>query len=206
MTLQYDPVELKAAVRRTPAKGRGGPLTRADLREGIVLALDQTIGHTGLVALEHTEHYLRVVDTKTIRTDPVEGAEGYEDTIQRAAMLAEALTPIFQRVAFYFPGGEVVHEAPPVGGKFNRPESALLAAYAVRQAARAASLAVRPMVYPREHKKLVTGSANAGKPQVATAFPLLLAELEVQNFPTRTNEHVRDAMCVALTDLWRRLP
>lgn len=193
--------ELPAA----PRKGAPAPLTRASFGRAVVVAFDQTVSACGMVVVDSRGTDISIMRARKFEQSTRPGAEGYEVYFDKAEQLGWVLAEELAKLACSFPGIEVVHEAPPVGGgKFTNPESSLMAGREVRRAARAAGLTIFPMVAPQAHKRLIVGNAQATKKDVRAALPPFLASVGVTGYNLVTNEDQRDALCIALGHLHRR--
>src|SRR6059058_3659589 len=159
-----------------------------------VLAFDTSLTATGVVSLWVNGGKIEVRQTWVLAA--TSGTEGWENVLRSG----EELEGEFRRLFSGRPHQRVVHEAPPQGGgKFLKPELALVACFALRSAARACGFQVAPMIAPQTHKRLICGNGNAKKPvehkvlreELAPALPII-------GFDQITNEAKRDALCVGL--------
>jgi Holliday junction resolvasome RuvABC endonuclease subunit len=123
-----------------------------------ILAVDQSLSNTGWAFLIGKV----VILTGNIKTDPQKGHEG---TLTRGGdLFAEFCHLLDDRRPDL-----IVHELPPVGSRMMRPESSLVAAQALRDAAITREVPVR-MVGAQKVKKRLTGNGNAKKPEVRQAI------------------------------------
>lgn len=168
-----------------------------------ILAVDQSLSATGMVWLAVGKKELTVYGAWTFRSEAGADVEGHEENLQRALSLGTqidwVLWEVHRNVAC------VVHEGPPVGGgRILRPESSLLAALALRQAATRREVPIAPMVQPQTHKRVVCGNGNATKKEEHAALAQLATTLPILEYQRVTNEATRDALCVALAHLIRK--
>lgn len=161
--------------------------------EGRILAFDQTLGNVGWVYCQAEAAEVRVVRTGHIKTEPgMRGAKGDEDNLQRTVAIYHEVWSIVKEIDPHL----IVHESPPAGGRLARPDSALLAAAAVRIVAADADCPVH-MVHAQRVKKLLTGNGNAQKRDVAAAVRRAMPGL-VERRIKPLNEHVYDAIGLAV--------
>lgn len=209
MSIDLDAV--RAAGRRAaempaaPPQGAPGVITRASFGGALVGALDQSLGGCALVVLDATGPTLDVMRARMFKTDPGDLDSGTEANYERAAQLGAQLDEEFTKLASSFPGIEIVHEAPPVGGgKFVRPESSLMAGREVRRAARTAGLRFAGMIAPQAHKRALFGDHTTPKTVVRARLPGLFASVGGTGYNLVVNEDERDALCLALAHLLHR--
>jgi hypothetical protein len=168
-----------------------------------ILAVDQSLSATGMVWLAVGRRELTVYQAWTFRSEAGEDADGHEQNLQRAMDLGNQIDDVIRVV--HQDVAHVVHEGPPVGGgRIMRPESSLLAALALRQAAALWEVPIAPMVQPQTHKRIVCGNGNATKKEEHAALAQLAATLPILDYDRVTNEAIRDALCVALAHLTRK--
>jgi hypothetical protein len=180
------------------------PLVADDLGYGIVIAFDQTLSKTAgmCVHREGPGVVVRGVRQFAGHTD----ACGDEGSLQKGVTLYHRFIEFLMSMKGHHPDEQitVVHEAPPVGGGVvMRPESALLAAQALRIAADRLDIPVAPMVSPQQHKKAICGNARADKPEAHAALARLAETLPILGYEQVTNADKRDALCIGLTYLAR---
>ncbi len=159
-------------------------------RDGVVLAFDQSLNATGWVLMVFDGNRPGVIEAGVWDGTTVE-AVGPEGTLQKGTL-------VFQRsldILVKHPEAELAHESPPTGGKMARPESSLVSANSLRNAAH---MYGRPftMVSGQAAKKMICGDSNAKK---AVAHRALKAKHgSMPNYGLLTNEHKRDAALVAM--------
>lgn len=173
------------------------PPTIGDLAQGLVLAVDQSLGALGWVWLLNDDGGLSVLAKGTVRIKPDDFPVGHEGTLLRGLevyrqfgeQMSDARTPVlpWQQTVF-------VHETPPVGGRMARPESSLVSAMAVR--IYVANEIGRPMtmVANQHSKSVLVGNANATKKVWHTGLGYFTIGGTMP-----TNEGERDALCLAVT-------
>lgn len=175
--------------------------TLADLAIGSVLAFDQTFSKTGWVFLTSYDDSLHVVAKGVIKEPPTQWS-GFEDTLVRALWMSERIAHVVgiykdsQPTCVPQPPA-VVHEMPAVKGY--RPESSLLAALAVRQAASAHDLPVF-MVSNTHMRRVLTPPGSDPTSKV----PVRLAVSRYRDTSKGWNQDERDALALGLTFLYDR--
>jgi hypothetical protein len=177
--------------------------TRADLADGHVIAIDQSLANTGIVAMIHHESQLRVVGAESWKIDS-DGAVGHEDSLRRAVLVAAMLGEFLDD--YRGPEWVLRHELPiPLkpNPKIWRPESSLIAATAVRVIASERRIPVAEMMGAQTHKRITSGQANADKISHHAALEHLAAGLGVGGWELVTNEAKRDAASIALAHLYQ---
>lgn len=153
---------------------------------GTVLAVDQTLGASGWGYIEPDG---TVAATGTVR--------GHTDLTGHAGTLEKGTVQFVQFLDLldaYLPS-LVVHETPPVskpGNKMMRPESSLVAANALRNAAVYLGVPVT-MVGSQKAKHRFTGKRDADKKEVRAALEALDPTL-VGRKPM--NEHIADGIAI----------
>jgi hypothetical protein len=178
------------------------PPTLDKLAYGQVVAIDQSLTATGIVALLHDTSGLSVKYSTVVGTGPTDQG-GYEDSLQRAMKMELMLEGVFGNFDGYW---RFVHEAPPVGGgKIMRPEASLLSAMAVRSALRnKGKNDVDPMIRAQDHKKFVCGNGNADKKTHHKELMEMMVSFSLRDAHQITNEAKRDALSIGLFYLHRR--
>lgn len=168
-----------------------------------ILAVDQSLSATGMVWLAVGTKELTVYEAWTFRSEAHEDADGHEENLQRAMHLGTQIERVIWEI--HRNVAHIVHEGPPVGGgKILRPESSLLAALALRQAAARWEVPVTSMVQPQTHRRVICGNQRATKKEEHEALAQLAATLPIQDYDKITNEATRDALCVGITQLLRK--
>jgi hypothetical protein len=202
--VNLDGVERLANDKRTRKSGPEPwrPPVLGDFPDGEVVAIDQSLTHTGLVHLRRDEHGLRVLQADTIRQKATEGLTGYEESLAQAMALQDLLGV---RLDHWIGMKDVpvVYEAVPFGGHLRSPESSLLAALVVRHVVAGLALVCVPPVAGKTHKKVVCGNGNADKRQAHAGLLRLSTDLPIEGCGVVTNEHTRDALSVGLAYLLR---
>lgn len=185
----------------SPAKVKAPwePPTRDRFRYGGVIAFDQAVAKTGVVALAHSRHGFQVSRAQLLRTPEL--TQGPEDTLQRAILMQQRYTDFLQ--LYSVEHWDVVNELPPLTSlRGMRPESSWLAALSLRHAAARTGHNLLPMVGASTHKKQTGGNHQATKAEhhavlMEWAGPMVMDSTLV------TNQDLRDAFSIALTALMR---
>lgn len=164
-------------------------------REGWVLGVDQTIASTGWAFVQfykddEKKHRVHVIETGMVKTEPT-ALKGYYDTFARLDTIFDAYRELVTRFYEY----DIAHEMPAVFG--NRTDSSIIAATALRCAARSSGLTYT-MYGAQRVKKIVTGKANASKAEVKSGVKSLAPNV-VNCKPA--NEHTYDAVAIAITHM-----
>lgn len=176
------------------------PPDPARFRLGGVLAFDQTLTNTGY-ALVYSDHAgLMVVGAGVLEART--SLTGFEETYAKAERLERGISEAVRYGALASVSA-IVHEMPSVQGY--RTESSLLAGYLVRRAARdyargipvvaVSNLAMKALLLPpgqRDEKKYVRQAVESLIPKERREKPMV----------QRWNEHVHDAVGLALTFLY----
>lgn len=171
-----------------------------DFQPGRIIAFDPSISATGVVAVRCTlsadsKPHLLVYASETFKTDEVK-ATGHEGNLQRTLLLRKKISQ-WMSLYNFATDWQVVHEMPPVNkAKMLRPESSLLAGYAVREATQGYIL--NPMIGRQAHAKFTCGNGNAEKKVHHEAIKKLIAEYEIESSNLITNESKRDGLSIAL--------
>lgn len=153
---------------------------------GTILAVDQTLGASGWAYIEPDG---TVYDTGTVRghTD----LTGHAGTLDKGTLLFAGFLGLLE---VYKPS-LVVHETPPVskpGNKMMRPESSLVAANSLRNAAHHYGVPVK-MIGSQKAKHRFTGQRDADKKQVRAALVSLDPRLATHK---PMNEHIADGIAL----------
>lgn len=199
-----------------PGKVEWTPPTREDLGVGRILAVDQSLSRTGLVALEHDGTELWVSVSRTLR-GVARGATGREKDLGEFtdlyAQFIDLLTPLAANTTWS--SWEVVHETPPLGNGMRNAESSLLAAAALRAAVHLLGMPLLPSIAPVTHRTRMAGRTTfrgPGEGQITSQegkrrYHEYLARTAASvGLDTRlvTNEGQRDALAIGLTELVTR--
>lgn len=178
------------------------PPTRDDLADGHVIAIDQSLAHTGIVSVINHQGFFRVIQAESWKIDS-DGAVGHEDSLRRAVLLSTVLREFFQE--HRNPAWVIRHELPlPLNNpKINRPESSLVAATAVRVVAAELSIPIAEMMGAQTHKRITCGKANADKIEHHAALAYLASDLGIGGWELVTNEAKRDAASIAIAHLFQ---
>lgn len=189
--------EPSGAVPTLKASVRGDTVYRL----ASVLAFDQSLGNCGWVLVSTAQGVLNVLDFGTIKSRADLNLRSNTDALTAHDELTEAIiTMVCSLDCVDLQGLEWVHEAPPNMGKVpGGGVSSMLAAAAVRSAARHFDQKVHKPVGAQTAKKALTGSAKAEKPAVRAAVEALPI---VGKRPT--NEHTREALAIAAVHLLQR--
>lgn len=203
-----DTDQIRAAVRRRVQQDRvehTAELTRATLAEATVMAWDATLASCAFAVLTHTEEALTVADFETIKWN--KGLENPTWKMFAGDALYERVVPLLRVIKRDFPDIEIVTEEPAVGHnpRLRATESSYLAVRAIRDAALHVGVVIGAMMPAQKVKTLITGQRDADKREIAQHMNLLAPALPVTNYPSRTNNDVRDAIAVGITDLHRRI-
>ena len=153
-----------------PERG-SGILPPAPVFVGKIACFDQTLSKSGFGLVQVTADH-KLVPLRTEMFKPTTTEDGHEGNFDQALQLFFAFQVLLARLN----PDLVAHEAPPIGGKFNRPESSLMAAQSLRIACKLAGIPV-VMIYPREVKKRLTGDAKAQKKDVKLAIERFIPEV-----------------------------
>jgi hypothetical protein len=78
-----------------------------------------------------------------------------------------------------------------------------MASLALRREAAAWDIAVRPMVQPQSHRRVICGNPKASKKEEHEALATLVPALPIIGYSLVTNEATRDALCVGIAHLLR---
>jgi hypothetical protein len=193
--------------RKKPAKKKEWVRPTLDsCAEGYLLAFDQTCAKTGWVHMrvrrQTSRTWLTVYEMGIIRQPKVPDRVGFEDTLVRAEWMAEEILDRVEQIAKapMHEGLEIVHEMPAVHGY--RPESSLMAALGVRQAATEYELKVT-MVNNQHMRSVIGGPGCVDKADTRKALEAMLYQMPDPVIPTkmRWNEDNRDALGLGLAHL-----
>lgn len=165
-----------------------------------VLVFDQSLANTGwaLVRFNPVWRQPKVAMFGTIRTSADEEVTGMTGSLERGSQLVQEIANVMTVVRATWHIDFIVHEHPAMMGmaKSRNREAAPIAALAVHAAAvmnQSFSIRETPIVVMeiQKWKKWVTGNHLADKPEIARALWKVIPEFA-------TNEHVRDAIGVAI--------
>lgn len=169
-----------------------------------VLAIDQSLNGCAAVLLGAVriagKAVIEVNMVRKFNTGISTGVGGYEESLQRAEELYLRLAEWIAQIKLFSAAPiQVVHEQPPIGGgRIVRPESSLLASFAVRRATFACGYPVMKMVAPQSHKFFTCGDRKADKKKHHAALKVLAARLGIAGMDLITNEDLRDALSIGL--------
>ena len=166
-----------------------------------VLSFDQSLANTGWAVVKFSPYAKPLVRLYgTIHSKPIEGLSGWEDSLTRGVKISIGMHGIIGIASRHHGISHIVHEQPAMMGmvKSRKQEGPGVAAMAVRLSAEFSKVLFDgeplPMVMVQavQAKKTVTGDHQADKDKVREhVFQA------VDCF--RTNEHVVDAIALALT-------
>ena len=166
-------------------------------RDGTVLAFDQSLNATGYVLLRCDRGHLCIEQASQIPMPEI-SAKGHEANLLKGVALWQRMCAVLTATASGYPGAEIAHETPPVGGRMARPESSLLSALSLRIAAATFGWEVT-MVGAQKAKRWIAGNANADKKTAHAALAQHFGDLP--GYEYITNEAKCDALMIALTIL-----
>lgn len=152
-----------------------------------ILAVDQSLGNAGWAIIERDGSIGECGNLKTTST-----LTGHAGTLDQGS---RQFGMFLDLVRSYSGVGLVVHETPPIsrpGMKMQRPESSLVSANSLRNAAHVVGIDVH-MVSAQKAKVRFTGNAKAEKREVAAGLALLDPSLLTRK---PLNEHIRDAIAL----------
>ena len=160
-----------------------------------VLAFDASMANTGwaLVRFSPSSYIPRISLTGTIRTGRDDGSnDSIKGSLERGDLIYREACTVFE--AIHIDDLFVVHELPAMQTmvkQVRKAEGGPISAMAVRAAALAHGY--EPLtVHGTTMKRLVTGDGKATKQQVGEAV------VELFRFLTKSNEHIRDALGLAV--------
>lgn len=168
----------------------------------VVLGIDQSLANTGWALLSFRDgHRPRLEDYGTIVTKPSDTLTSYADSLARGEEIYTAVRGLMQEsLVLSWEGITVVHETPAIdtltGHRPAKIEGGPIAAMVVRTAALECAVDSVHMVHAQHAKRVVVGTARADKGDVKKA---VLEALDNPPKPHRVNEHVCDAIALALT-------
>lgn len=169
-----------------------------------VLVLDQSLANTGWAYMTFRPDALPIVESiGTIVTKPITSLSGMEDSFVRGEELLNEISIVIS--ALLSEGIDlIIHETPSMMGMGSKTKSEQgpIAVMAVRAAVRThQSFAVRKlpieMLQAQVVQAWVAGKRGATKERVHAEMWKIIPEF-------RTNEHVRDAVALAITYIARR--
>lgn len=162
-------------------------------RKANVLVVDQALANSGYaqVLMDPDGNKFSVTWTGTLTTEAI--SKGHEDTLLRG----DSMYRQYRQTIGMIQPDVILHETPPVGGRMARPESSLVAASALRNAASSAMAHSVPvvMIGAQKAKKRITGNGNAKKPEVHAQLRLMLPTLAHKK---PMNQHILDAVALAV--------
>ena len=172
--------------------------TSDQFAHGSILAIDQTLTNCGFAMVTSSYKGLSVTSTGVIVTKT--DKKGFEETYDKADQLERLLPELLIGAGVFATG--IVMEMPAVAGY--RTESSLMAGWLVRQAARqhARGLKVHMVSNTAMKALLCAPGQRHEKKYVRAAVESLIPEANRRGL-RRWNEHVHDAVALALTHLYR---
>lgn len=190
------PAVEKLAVR----KKWTAPAAPGDFAYGTVQAFDQALANTGMAIIRSNESGIHLLATAILRPPAdVQEIKSHEGNFARADSLYGAICR--HRTGYASTVGAVVYERPPVSGM--RTESIGLAGREIHRATCGKAV----MVDNRHAKSVIVGTAGSKNSKVTKAHVKEAVERYVtppaalgKTMPW--NEHVRDAVLLALTWLY----
>lgn len=185
-----------------PNENQWLPPSRGSLAEGNVIAFDQSLAACGMVLLTFHSGTLEIADARVFKTESQ--PSNHEGNLFRATDLARQLRSYLSKASLSTSEWTFVHEAPLTGGgRVRNTESSLLAAQAIRIEMDYRGFLVAPMISAQQHKWATSGDRFIGKIAHRTALHHLAELLGVTNYGQITNEALRDAFSIAITQLIR---
>lgn len=178
-------------------KGWSPPAAPGDFAHGIVQAFDQALANTGMAVVKSNEAGIHLLITAILRPPAdVQEIKSHEGNYLRADSLYGAVCRA--RGGFAANADAVVYERPPVSGM--RTESITLAGREIHRS----TLGRAVMVDNRHAKSVIIGTAGSRTQKVTKAHVKAAVERYVippkdQGKTMPWNEHVRDAVLLALT-------
>lgn len=169
-----------------------------------ILCFDQSLLNTGWALVMFAPKKRPVVQLNgTIRTPPIEGLKGMEDSFQRGESLLRELSNVLT-IAWEYGFSQILHETPSLmgwGGE-TKAEAAPIAVSMLRAAVRQHQVfEIRKMPIEMLQAEVVQawigGRRGAKKDEIHAEMWKIIPEF-------RTNEHVRDAIAIGLTYVARR--
>lgn len=163
-----------------------------------ILGIDQTLANSGWAYLDFTGGEWTLLGYGTIVTPA--NLKGHKGTFDRSLVLyheyIQLLTSINPQT--------VAWELPAVGGSMHRPESSLIAGALLRIAvAEACPDAIIDVVGAQTAKKHITNNGNCSKQQMGAGVRARMDSITNASSDMKCNEHVRDAIALALTSCER---
>jgi Holliday junction resolvasome RuvABC endonuclease subunit len=152
---------------------------------GIVLVVDQTLGHSGWAKMIINEQGVKVIETGDIKQTGGKGFQGNFDKI-------DVIFDTIYNLCYHQNVQMILHEMPSVAGR--RIDSSNSAAVAVRCAAKSVGLTAN-MLNARHVKLVLTDNANASKAEVKAKVLELCPEAASMR-PLNTN--VTDPIALGL--------
>ncbi|MDQ1041453.1 hypothetical protein QFZ75_007955 [Streptomyces sp. V3I8] len=183
-------------------KGWTPPRAPGDFAYGIVQAFDPALANTGMAVIKSNEAGIHLLITSMIRPPAdVQAIKAFEGNNARADSVYAGV--VRARGGFAANADAVVYERPPVKGQ--RLESIQMAGREIHRA----TLGRAVLIDNRHAKSVIVGTAGSKANPVTKAH--VKAAVERYVIPPRDqcktmpwNEHVRDAVLLALTWLYDR--
>jgi Holliday junction resolvasome RuvABC endonuclease subunit len=195
--------DLLAKVRNhAPAQGGTKKIFRRpwrdDFRDGLVLNFDQSLSKTGWSLLAANAEALGVLDCGVLESHPA-GLTGFEETFAKDAAMGAQIEHVIESVAprAYWTGLEaIVHEMPSVKGY--RLESSLMAAAAVRRAARSICPDIPVVMISRQSAYAALVGAPSSEKAEGTA---IVNRVVTVHHGSRWNQDIHDSVLLGLKHL-----
>ncbi|MET7363317.1 hypothetical protein ABZS76_33435 [Streptomyces sp. NPDC005562] len=189
-----------AAVDRTVARHGWRPPTVADFAHATVQAFDQALANTGMALIKSNESGIHLLATAMIRPPvEVQSLKGTEGNYAKADSLYAGL--VRARTGMASTADAVAFERPPVKGM--RVDSISLAGREVHRATNGRAV----LVDNRHAKAVIVGRAGnkdnpVAKAHVKEAVERYITPPAERGLLMPWNEHIRDAVMLALTWLY----
>lgn len=162
--------------------------------EGKVLAIDQSLAHTGWAELVSLRGAINLLKTGTAKT--ASDYTGFEDSFQRGVGLFTYFEGLFQ----WMRPDYIVHESPGVGPRMRNQEDNIVACTAIRIAANTVQIPVS-MIAVQSVRKILLGTAKADKNDVKAE--VLKRYPYIKEIPGPRNQHTFDAIGIGLAFIER---
>jgi Holliday junction resolvasome RuvABC endonuclease subunit len=157
----------------------------------IDLGVDQSLANSGIVLMECAE-VPKIISKTMLRSTTL--LDSSEATLRRAEDMVEEFRLFLGDHSHIVRIDLIIHETPPRANQLQRPESSLLAALALRLAAKPLGLSYTS-VTANAAKKHFTGSGNATKAKMRERMWERYPEFKT----FKLNEHQADAAALVVT-------